>query len=125
MPIKTKEGWKSRKQIKNQEKAWKAARSALMTKLGPAVDDPALLESKAAEIFKEFDSDANGGIDAAEIKSCFGKVGVILSDKEVKAMIEEADEDGDGLIDAVEFKNLLTEEVARYKRVTTALCVVS
>ena len=74
MPIKTKDGWKSRKQIARQEKAWKAARSALMTKLGPAVDDPALLESKAAEVFKEFDTDGNGGIDAAEIKSCLSLI---------------------------------------------------
>ena len=94
MPIKTKEGWKSRKQIEAQGKAWKKARSTLMEKLGPAVDDPSLLSAKAETLFKEFDLDGNGKIDAAEVKQTFSKAGIELKAKEVAEMIKEADEDG-------------------------------
>lgn len=94
MPIKTKDGWKSRKQISAQEKAWKKARATLMLKLGPAVDDASMLDAKAEALFKEFDLDGNGKIDAAEVKQTFSKAGIELKTSEVAAMVKEADEDG-------------------------------
>ena len=40
------------------------------------------------------DADSNGSIDQAELKAAFMAVGVNLTAKEVKNMLNEADEDG-------------------------------
>ena len=51
------------------------------------------------DLFKEFDVDGNGYISAEELKSVLEKLGMKLTDREIKHMIAEADSDGDGVID--------------------------
>jgi len=118
MAVKTKDGWATRSQLRRQEKAWKRARKAMMTKLGSALDNSAELDKKSAEIFHEMDTDKNGGIDREELKKGFKLAGVELKNKEAKSMLDEADRDGNGLIDLSEFQELMRLEVDRWKKRT-------
>jgi len=116
MPIKTRDGWKTMQQIKRQEKAWMKARQTFVNNIGMGnLEDMAKMESRAREMFKEMDTDANGAIDPAELKAAFSKMGCRLSSSEVSRMMEEADEDGDMLIDVDEFIELCAVEVNRFK----------
>lgn len=96
MPVKTRDGWATNEQVRRQNQAWKKARSSLMTKLGDAAVQGGAegIKARSAEIFKEMDADSNGSIDQGELKSAFMAVGVDLTAKEVKNMLNEADEDG-------------------------------
>ena len=48
------------------------------------------------EIFKQFDSDGNGRISAAEIRKLMTDYGHILTDEEVDEIVRNADSDGSG-----------------------------
>jgi len=115
MPIKTREGWKTKGQINAQEAAWKKARKAMVEKLG--VDTPGdttKIKARAKEVFLEIDTDNNGQIDQAELTVAMSSMGVKLKSSEVVNMMKEADADGDLLIDLDEFIDLCCNEVARY-----------
>lgn len=104
----------------------------------------AALSEKAETIFKSIDTDNSGGLDVPELKACFGKAGVELTQAEARAMVSEADENGcvlalceaaagaclllratrtmllcrcrrNGTLDLWEFKKLLDEEVKRWQ----------
>ena len=80
------------------DKAWKKSRASLVEKILDGGTADALtddfVKQRAVVVFKEIDSDGNGKIDQPELKSAMAKIGVELSDKEVKTMVQEADEDG-------------------------------
>lgn len=53
--------------------------------------------------FARFDRDANGLIDAAELRRGYAAMGETLSDAEARALIAEADRNADGLLSRDEF----------------------
>ena len=66
--------------------------------------DIALQHPTLDKIFKEFDVDSNGRIDAAELKELAAKLGQAWSDEHATSVLAEIDEDGGGTIDMEEFK---------------------
>ena len=122
--MKTADGWKSKSHVKNQgartacrrmacrrlaaacpglltahallaEKAWRKARAKLQDVIGEdCMISKAALSEKAEAIFRSIDTDNSGGLDAPELKECFGRAGVELTNAEAKAMVVEADENG-------------------------------
>ena len=118
MVVKTADGWKSKSHVKSQgapasrgpmaqsascspqlalpaEKAWRKARSKLQEMIGEeCMRSKAALSEKAETIFKSIDTDNSGGLDVPELKACFEKAGVELTQSEAKAMVTEADENG-------------------------------
>jgi len=126
MPIKTKDGWKTREQLERQEKAWKKAREKLVIKLGgmDKLNNEGVIRKAACDVFKEIDSDGNGKIDPEELKDAMSKMGVKLTAKEVDRMMIEADQDGDGEIDGDEFQDVCIAQVELYKNVTTSMCTL-
>ena len=58
------------------------------------LNDDEKVKSRAREVFEEMDTDGNKGIDESELKEAMAKMGVELTNKEVKKMMQEADEDG-------------------------------
>ena len=66
-----------------------------MMKVGKDIlSDAEKVKERANEIFAEIDTDGNLQIDATELKAGMAKLGIALTGKEVKAMMEEADQDG-------------------------------
>jgi len=125
MPVRTKEGWKSRYQIEKQDKAWKKARKTLVNMIGQDnLKNSQLIKERAMTIFKDMDADQNGKIDTDELKAAMAKLGVELKASEVKDMMTEADEDGDEHIDPDEFVNLCLAEVERYLRRSSTCAVM-
>ena len=55
-------------------------------------------EEEIKKVFRVFDRDGNGYIDAEELKFMVTNMGEKMSDAEVDEMIREADIDGDGRI---------------------------
>jgi len=118
MPIKTRDGWKTKGQINAQEAAWKKARKAMVERLGVETPgDSTKIKARAKEVFQEIDTDNNGQIDQAELTVAMSSMGVKLKNSEVVNMMKEADADGDLLIDLDEFIDLCCNEVARYHAV--------
>ena len=77
------------------EKAWRKARAKLQEMIGEeCMSSKAKLSEKAETIFKSIDTDNSGGLDVPELKACFEKAGVELTQSEAKAMVTEADENG-------------------------------
>mmetsp|Transcript_25654 Transcript_25654/g.51508 ORF Transcript_25654/g.51508 Transcript_25654/m.51508 type:complete len:127 (-) Transcript_25654:385-765(-) len=125
MPLKTRDGWKSRRQLEKQAAAWKKAREKMIEKIGlNNLDDLSKVEQRAKEIFQEIDTDANGKIDQEELGRAMSNMGVKLTKSELSRMMYEADEDQDALIAPYEFIDLCKEEVKRYKNVTSQACSV-
>lgn len=56
-------------------------------------------DQSTMEAFKVFDMDGNGYIDKYELKYVFRRLGLTLSDDDIKAMFQEADTNNDGFID--------------------------
>ena len=76
------------------EKAWAKSRSAILEKVGKEnLNDDNKVKSRAKEVFEEIDTDGNKVIDEHELKEAMAKMGVELTTKEVKKMMQEADED--------------------------------
>lgn len=61
-------------------------------------------DSKLPILFQLFDRDQNGTISASELKAVMSAIsGEMVSDTEIRDMIEEADTNRDGLIQLSEF----------------------
>ena len=55
------------------------------------------------EVFKKFDQDGSGMIDASELQMVLVQLNRQRSDEDVKKYLKEADTDGDGLVSLKEF----------------------
>lgn len=55
------------------------------------------------EVFRKFDTNNNGVIDAGELKEGLKELGKIFSDEDVTEIMKEADLDQNGVIDEEEF----------------------
>ena len=65
-------------------------------------------DSQLTVLFRLFDRDHNGTISAAELKTVMSDIsGEIVSDNEIKDMIEEADTNRDGLNQLGEFAEVM------------------
>ena len=65
-------------------------------------------ESQLMNLFKIFDRDGNGRIDANELKTVMGAVtNTKVTNEEVEAMIKEADINGDNVLDPAEFVRIM------------------
>ena len=61
-------------------------------------------------VFKIFDRDNNGRLDASELKAVMSAViNAEVTDEEVEAMIREADLNGDGVLDPGEFIKIMRQ----------------
>ena len=52
-------------------------------------------EEELVEVFKIFDKDDNGTVDWYDLKEIFKELGEIVTDEDLKEMIEEHDHNGD------------------------------
>ena len=62
------------------------------------------------EVFSMFDRDGDGTIDADELGTVMGSLGINPSDAEIQQMIEEVDTDKNGTIDFSEFCALMASK---------------
>ncbi|KAK6199509.1 calmodulin-like protein 12-like protein [Scheffersomyces amazonensis] len=66
-------------------------------------------ELEIHEVFRVFDKNGDGKINAEELKHVLHSIGENLTDDEINLMIKEADIDKDGFVDITEFNLLLQQ----------------
>ena len=64
------------------------------------------------KVFQEFDKDGSGAVDNDEMKAMVESLGMIVSDKELAAMVKDADEDSSGEIEFPEFVAVIQKAAA-------------
>lgn len=64
---------------------------------------------KLWQVFREFDPEKKGYIEASGIKHVLTKLDIEHTDTDVKLMVETADSDGDGRVDYEDFLQMFTE----------------
>lgn len=69
----------------------------------PEEEEGADQDSRLKQMFKAFDKDNSGTIDANELHQMMLYMGITTTDAEVRQMIASVDENGDGDIDEEEF----------------------
>ena len=69
-------------------------------------------DCKFVNMFDEFDSDKNGTLDKAEIKTALGKLGLPNGTDAVNKLFDTFDPDGSGEIDYQELNKALKRRVA-------------
>lgn len=67
----------------------------------------ALREKELREVFRRFDSDSDGKISPAELRSHFAAVGEYMSYEEAEGIISHLDSDNDKLLDFQDFLRLM------------------
>ena len=60
-------------------------------------------EAAMRAVFRDFDKDGSGKIDAQELKAVFAEMGKTYSDAEMERMIQIADKDASGTLEYEEF----------------------
>jgi Ca2+-binding EF-hand superfamily protein len=85
------------------EEAAGGGASMMMT---PGEDDVQLEAAHLRELFDRFNTDGDEYIDADELKRALADVGLNLSSKEVRDVINEFDADGDGCLSFEEFATI-------------------
>jgi Ca2+-binding EF-hand superfamily protein len=60
--------------------------------------------AKLEEVFKLFDTDGSGSLDASELKAAFAAAGRPADDETIRKSIAALDENNDGVISLDEFK---------------------
>jgi Ca2+-binding EF-hand superfamily protein len=68
---------------------------------------PKFTDTQLDNIFREFDRDGSGGIDARELQGALERCGITVSTDDVMKMMTFADLDGDSLVDRAEFTRLV------------------
>ena len=68
---------------------------------------PAPTEKSLKRLFKQFDQDGSGSIDAEELQEAMERLGHEISMRQVKKMISDADVNGDGEVDYAEFTAIM------------------
>ncbi|KAL1816020.1 hypothetical protein DCAR_0520381 [Daucus carota subsp. sativus] len=63
-------------------------------------------KAELKSVFATFDKNSDGYITSDELKSSLKNIGITMSDKDVKEMVEKVDANGDNLIDIDEFCTL-------------------
>lgn len=63
-------------------------------------------KAELRSVFATFDKNNDGHITQQELKESLKNIGITMSDKDVKEMVEKVDSNGDGLIDLDEFCEL-------------------
>jgi len=105
-----------RKQQASQLAAAKKRHESLLMFIGIRKGDP---DSKIVEMaenaFDFFDDDSSGQLNMMELDQAFRKMGIVLTEKELTALVEEVDQDGDGMIDKQEFANMVLETISQMK----------
>ena len=76
------------------------------------------------EVFKEFDSDGSGQIDASELHGLLTKMGGKITLVKAQNMIDEVDPNGDGTIDFMEFMKLVQQDQKMGGKTTGFMAVV-
>ncbi len=66
-------------------------------------------EANVERLFKKYDADGSGRIDAHEVRDIFHEMKIKLSEEDVEAMVVQYDEDQSGELDLEEFTNLARE----------------
>ena len=64
-------------------------------------------EEELVEVFKIFDKDDNGTVDWYDLKEIFKELGEIVTDEDLKEMIEEHDHNGDQALNFEEFVRMM------------------
>ena len=64
-------------------------------------------DSNLKDIFKRYDDDGSGEVDAGELMEIMQSLGVSATEQEINAMVSEIDSDGSGTIDFDEFKTMV------------------
>jgi len=77
---------------------------ALMAKKTREAED----ERELREVFRVFDKNSRGVIEAADLKLIFKALDPDMADEEIDQIISEVDEDGSGTVDFEEFYKLMT-----------------
>ncbi|KAL4281024.1 hypothetical protein GQ457_03G032800 [Hibiscus cannabinus] len=72
------------------------------------------------EAFRAFDSDNDGGINAAELGGILSSLGYKASEQEVRAMMREGDGNKDGLLSMEEFLEMNTKDMELASSLRTA-----
>jgi Ca2+-binding EF-hand superfamily protein len=71
------------------------------------LNDDAANMSNLVDIFKTFDKNCSGLIEADEVSHVFNKLGMNMTKKEAQELVDEANLDGDSGIDLDEFSRLM------------------
>ena len=66
-----------------------------------------------SDLFRKYDLDKSGSIDAAELKEAMCDLGAKVTDEEVQSLLQSIDANGDGEVDWSEFENYL--EIAQIR----------
>ncbi len=69
--------------------------------------DTESLKMQILKVFKHFDDDNSGFLDAAKIRNMLGECFFNLDDQAISNMIAAADTDGDGRINEYEFMRIM------------------
>lgn len=69
----------------------------------PSEETETSVDERLTQMFKTFDKDSSGTIDANELQQMLLYMGVSTTEREVKDMIAQVDKNGDGDIDLEEF----------------------
>jgi hypothetical protein len=70
-------------------------------------DSEGARDERLLKMFKAFDKDDSGSIDAHELHQMLLYMGITTSVEDVRAMIDRVDENGDGTIDEAEFLHIM------------------
>jgi hypothetical protein len=73
------------------------------------------------KVFDEFDKDASGAIDKAELKAMMEKLGTNLDDEQVESALKDLDLNGDGVIDFDEMKRWYFSGMQGYSEASRSL----
>merc|ERR1712087_473554 len=103
--------------------AWRKARRKLIEWIestGEAGDKKPLelLKERSEIVFKEIDLDQSGHINYTELQQACIKMGLQLSEDEVKDMLNTADVNNDQTISLEEFEHLIQHEYDEYTKKT-------
>lgn len=75
-----------------------------------------LLRQRTDAVFKQYDADSSGGIDADELAAATKQLGFQLSEEQIQRMLAEVDENDDGVISPEEFYTLILAQETPMER---------
>ncbi|EKX48336.1 hypothetical protein GUITHDRAFT_105943 [Guillardia theta CCMP2712] len=107
---------KGKRMAAEESKKSKKNANAMLRALGLHDEkDLTKLRDQAVRVFRQFDDDNSGKLTASEIKEAFENLGMSISLKEVRAMIDMIDDNGDGMVDEEEFCTLVFKSIREWR----------